>query len=102
MAIIARFSYDIPFGKKSQAFKVMKKWESIGQELGFPKARILVSSIGAPESRIQEEYEFKDLAALQNAWAKLDDPRMPAWQEEMAPYIVPGSHVWEVFRILDL
>ena len=102
MALIARFSYDVPFGKKNQAFEVLKKYKPMEKELGFPEGRLLVGSIGVAESRVVEEYEFDSLAALEAAWAKLNDPRMPAFQEEMAPFIVPGSHRWEVYRVREL
>lgn len=101
MAIIARFSFDVPFGKKQQAFEAMKKFEPIAEEHGWPKARILVGSIGAPESRVEEEFEFESIAALEAAWGQLNDPRMADFQEQMAPHVVPGSHRWEIFRIQE-
>ena len=33
---------------------------------------------------------------------KLNDPRMPEYQKEMAQFIVPGTHRWDVFRIQEL
>lgn len=101
MAIIARFSFDVPFGMKAQAFSVMNKWRIIEKELGFPERRTLVGSIGSPESRIEEEFEFESLAQLEEVWARLDDPRMEDLQKELAPFIVAGSHRWEIFRIHD-
>ena len=60
MAIIARFSFDVPFGKKSDLFKVIKKWESFGEELGFPRPEVLVGSIGTPESRVEINHRHLD------------------------------------------
>ena len=99
MAIIARFSFDVVFGKKAELLKLNKKWEGLERELGFPKAQTLIGSIGAPESRFEANYRFDNLAALEAVWSKLNDPRMPEYQKEMAPFIVPGSHRWDVFRI---
>ena len=99
MAFVARFSFDVAFGKKAAMMKVLVKWEPVSREVGFPKAQILSGSIGAPESRIESNYVFETLAALEATWAKLGDPRVAQVQEQMAPLIVPGSHRWEIFRV---
>jgi hypothetical protein len=99
MAIIARFSFDVPFGKKQELFSLMKKWEQFEKELGFPPPQVLVASIGAPESRIEANYKFENLSSLEAVWAKLNNPRMADYQKELAPFLVAGSHRWEVFRI---
>ncbi len=101
MAIIARFSFDVPFGKKADLFQVMKGWEPMERDLGFPKPQILVGSIGAPESRVELNHRFDSLAALEAVWAKLNDPRMADFQRQMAPFVVPGSHRWEILRIQE-
>jgi hypothetical protein len=99
MSIVARFSFDVPFGKKVDLFKIIKKWEVLEKELGFPRPEMLVGSIGAPESRIEFNHRFESLAALEAVWAKLDNPRMGEYQRDMAPFVVPGSHRWEILRI---
>ena len=99
MAIVARFSLDVPFGKKNDLFKLAKKWESMEKELGFPKKEILIGSIGAPESRIEFNHHFPSLAALEQVWAKLNNPKMAEYQADMGPLVVPGSHRWEIFRV---
>jgi hypothetical protein len=101
MAIIARFSFDVPFGKKAELFQLEKKWTPLAESFGFPKPQVLVASIGAPESRVELNHRFDSLAALEAVWAKLGDPRMADYQREMAPLIVPGSHRWEVYRIQE-
>ena len=101
MAIIARFSFDVPFGRKSEVFKIIKKLEKIELEVGFPKPEVLVGSIGAPESRIEANYRYESMAALEATWAKLDNPGMGDLMREMAPLVVPGSHRWEIFRIQE-
>ena len=101
MPIIARFSFDVPFGKKPDLMRINKKHEPMQKEIGFPKPQILVGSIGAPESRVEMNHTFPNLAALEAVWAKLNDPRMTEYQKEMAPFIVPGSHRWEVFRVQE-
>src|SRR5262245_20311014 len=99
MAIIARFSFDVPFGRKSDLFALEKKFGNMSKELGFPEHEALVGSIGVPESRVEFNYRFESLAALEAVWNKLGDPRMAEYQREMAPFIVPGSHCWDILRV---
>ncbi|MEO5767525.1 MAG: hypothetical protein ABIS92_04185 [Polyangia bacterium] len=101
MAIIARFCLDVPFGKKADLTRVIKKWDPMSEELGFPRPQVLIGSIGAPESRVEINYSFKNLAALEAVWAKLNDPRMVEYQKDMAPFVVPASHHWQIFRVQE-
>jgi hypothetical protein len=80
-------------------FKLAKKWESLEKDLGFPKAQILIGSIGTPESRIEFNHRFDSLAALEAVWSKLNDPRMAEYQRDMGPLVVPGSHRWDILRV---
>jgi hypothetical protein len=102
MAIIARFCFDVPFGKKPELMKHMKKWDPLARELGFAVPQVLVGSIGAPESRVELNHTFASLSALEAVWAKLNDPRMAEYQKDLAPFIVPGSHRWEIFRVQEI
>ncbi|MBI2390017.1 MAG: hypothetical protein HYV09_10550 [Deltaproteobacteria bacterium] len=99
MAFIARWSIDVPFGKKDQLFAVLDEWNAWGDAHGWPQARLVVGSIGAPESRVEEEYRFDSLADLEAAWAKLSDPKVASFRDRIAPFIVPGSPRWEIFRV---
>jgi hypothetical protein len=72
------------------------------QELGFSKPQVLIGSIGAPESRVEINHAFPSLAALEAVWAKLNDPRMAEYQKDLAPFVAPGSHRWEVFRVQEV
>ena len=99
---ITRFSKAKVFsqvGKKTEMLKMSKKFEQLERDLGFPKAQTLIGSIGAPESRMEINYRFDNIAALEAVWAKLGDPRMADYQKDMAAYVVPGSHRWDIFRI---
>jgi len=79
----------------------VRKWEPLERELGFPKAQILIGSIGAPESRVEINYPFSSLSSLEEVWAKLGHPRMPEYQKDLAPFVIPGSHRWEIFRVQE-
>lgn len=100
MAFVARFMFDVPFGRKQEFFRLHEKWRSLSSDLGFPNPEVLVGSIGAPESRIEIDYRFESLAALEATFAKVaSESRMAEYQQEMAALIVPGSHRWDVYRI---
>jgi hypothetical protein len=102
MAFIARFSFDVPFGKKEDLFRIEGKFRALQDKLGFPKGETLVGSIGAPESRVENNYRFASLAELEATFAKVgQEPKMAEFQREMAPFIVPGSHRWEIFRVRE-
>jgi hypothetical protein len=100
MAIIARFSFDVPFGKKEEAFRVEEKFRELRKKIGFPEPETLIGSIGTPESRVEINYRFENLAALEAVWGKIgSEPRMAEFQREMGQFIVAGSHRWEILRV---
>jgi hypothetical protein len=102
MAIIARFSFDVPFGKKEDLFRLEDKFSGLSEKLGFPKPQILVGSIGTPESRVEFNHRFDNLAALEAVFTKVaQEPRMAEYQREMGAFIVPGSHRWDILRVRD-
>src|SRR5437868_1857786 len=99
MAFVARWSFDVPFSKKAEAFRVLDEWEGYARELGWPQGRQLLASIGPPESRVEIEYTFDNLAKLEEVWERLSGDRFKSWQSELAPFVVPGSHHWEIYRV---
>ena len=103
MSFIVRFSFDVPFGKKAGALALCRKWRELEAALGWPEQRVLEGSIGVLESRLEYEYQVESLSELESMWSKLDDPRVAAFTEEegndLAPFTVPASHRWEVFRL---
>ena len=102
MAIIARFSLDVPFGKKDELFRLEGRFRELSEQLGFPSPQTLIGSIGAPESRVEFNYRFESLAALEAVFAKVgQEPRMAEYQRDMAPFVVPGSHRWEILRVRE-
>ncbi len=99
MAFIARWSFEVPFGKKTEVFDMLDRWEARAREMGWPPPRVVVGSIGVPEGIIESEYRFETLGELDAAWGKLGDQKFHKWQEEMAPFVVPGSHRWMIYRL---
>ena len=102
MALIARFSFDVPFGKKEALFGLQDKFTQLSQSLGFPVPQMLIGSIGAPESRVELNHRFESLAELETVFARVaKEPRMAEYQRDMAPLVVPGSHRWEILRVRE-
>ncbi len=103
MSFIVRFSFDVPFGKKAGALALCRKWRELEAALGWPEPRVLEGSIGVLESRLEYDYQVESLSELESMWSKLDDPQVAAFTEEegndLAPFTVPASHRWEVFRL---
>jgi hypothetical protein len=99
MSFVARWSFDVPFGKKPEAFKVLDGWEQYAQETGWPVGRQLVASIGPPESRVEIEYTFDHLSRLEDVWERLSGEKFKTWQAQLAPFVVPGSPHWEIYRL---
>ncbi|MGZ3424804.1 MAG: hypothetical protein ACXVEE_43505 [Polyangiales bacterium] len=102
MAFIARWSFEVPFGKKEDAFRILDQWEQRSRSMGWPPHRALVGSIGVSEAVVESEYQFETLGDLDEAWSKLSDPKFHAWQEEIAPFVVPGSHKWTIYRVHEV
>jgi hypothetical protein len=59
MAIVARFSFDVPFGKKGGSLQALGDVAWFAEELGFPRPEVL---IGSPESRVEYNHRFENLA----------------------------------------
>jgi hypothetical protein len=102
--MIARWSIDARFGQKQVVLNSLKKWcVEIGAQIGWTadKIRILSGSIGAPESTLVTEVKIENLVDLNAAWEKLGTIEAHKhWSKELEPYVVSGTHRWEVFRVV--
>ncbi len=103
---VARWSVDIKFGHKDATLAVMKKWqEEVGSKVGIQpqNTRILSGSLGAPESRIENEIEIGTLAELESAFEKFPlYPYHKQFAQDIEQHIVSGSNKWEVYRLLPM
>jgi hypothetical protein len=101
VTVLLRTSVGLPRPCLARA-RLEAKWQKLEKELGFPKAEILVGSIGVPESRLEHNYRFENLAAPEATFARVaKGGRMSEYQKEMAPFIVPGSHRWDILRVRE-
>jgi len=100
MAIIARFVFDVPFGRKEELFGLMGQIREFETTFGYPRPQTLVGAIGA-ESRVETNYRFESLTALDAVWTKVGQqaPRMAQFHRDVAALVVPGSNRWEIFRV---
>ncbi|MBI3140767.1 MAG: hypothetical protein HYZ19_02750 [Rhodocyclales bacterium] len=102
--IVARWSIDARFGHKQQVIDSLNGWiADIGSKVGWTKerTRVLTGSVGTLESTVQTEVTLKDLGELGAAWDKLATLEAhKAWSKEIEPYVVSGTHRWEVLRVL--
>lgn len=103
---IARWIVEVRFGQKEAFTNLLRRLDSeIGPELGIERGQIrwLNASIGAPESRYEEEIRFEQLAELEAFWQKVGQSKAyAALAQELAHLIIPGSNRWEVYREVKL
>lgn len=102
--MVARWQVDAKFGHKQKVIDSMKEWmTNVGSQIGWTedKVRLLNGSVGIAESRIISEVLVQDLAELNESWKKLEGIEAhQRWSLELEPYIVSGSHYWEIYRVL--
>jgi hypothetical protein len=79
---VCQWHLDVPYGKQGEALAVMRAWGAekfASSEFRRAKgARLLCGVLGPSASHIVDEYEFA-----------------------LAPFIVPGTQHWVVYRVLD-
>jgi hypothetical protein len=96
---------DVPFGKQGAALAVMAAWgaEKL-RSSGFRKVRgtrVMVGHVGASAAHVVDEYLFDSLADFEAALADMGQEKFRTHAEALAPYIVPGSQRWVVWRIVE-
>ena len=64
-------------------------------------ARLLAGAVGVSASRLVDEYLFESLADFEAALAGMAAPQFRPHSEALAPFIVPGSQHWVVYRTID-
>jgi hypothetical protein len=57
--------------------------------------------VGASASHVIDEYLFESLADFEAALAGMAGPQFRAHSDGLAPFIVPGSQQWVVYRVLE-
>ncbi|HJR16781.1 MAG TPA: hypothetical protein VJ808_08000 [Gemmatimonadales bacterium] len=103
--LVCQWHLDIVYGKQAEAVRIMREWGAdkfASSEFRLARgARLLVGFIGESASHVVDEYYFASLADFETALGSMAAPRFRAHSEALAPYIVPGSQHWVVYRVLS-
>jgi hypothetical protein len=103
--LVCQWHLDIVYGKQAEAVRVMRGWGAqkfASSEFRRAKgARLLAGAVGASPSHLVDEYLFESLADFEAALAGMAAPQFRSHSDALAPFIVPGSQQWIVYRTLD-
>lgn len=101
---ICQWSLEIVFGKQKQALDIMKEWGAEkfrSSQFKKSKSRVYVGHIGESPSLIIDEYEFEELEDFTRALGEMSQPQFKQYAEAIAPFIIPGTQKWKVFRVVS-
>ena len=101
---ICQWSLEIIFGKQKQALDIMKEWGAEkfrSSQFKKSKNRICVGHIGESPSLIIDEYEFENIEDFTRALGEMSQPQFRQYSEAIAPFIIPGTQKWKVFRVVS-
>ena len=103
--LICQWHLDIVYGKQAEAIRVMRAWGAekfASSEFSRARgARLLAGLVGASASHVIDEYAFESLADFEAALAGMAAPQFRPHSDALAPFIVPGSQRWIVYRVLE-
>ncbi|RWM25330.1 hypothetical protein [Mesorhizobium sp.] len=101
----ARWQIDAKFGHKQTVLEMMRRWErEIGSQAGIADLgfQIMTGSIGAREATVESHHQVQSLAQLEEFFAKIAKIDAHAkWGKELEPYVVSGTSLWQIFRIVE-
>ncbi len=103
--LICQWHLDIVYGKQAEALRVMRAWgaEKFASS-EFRRARgsrLLGGLVGASASHLIDEYTFESLGDFESALSGMAAPQFKPHSDALAPFIVPGSQHWVVYRLLE-
>lgn len=103
--LICQWHLDIVYGKQGEAVRVMRAWGAekfASSEFRRARgARLLAGLVGPSASHLVDEYSFDSLADFEAALAGMSAPQFRNHSEALAPFIVPGSQHWVIYRVLE-
>jgi hypothetical protein len=103
--LICQWHLDVPYGKLGEAVAVMQAWGaekfSSSEFRRARGARLLCGVLGSSASHVVDEYQFESLADFEAALAGMSAPQFRRHSDALAPFIVPGSQHWVVYRVID-
>src|SRR4051812_9140187 len=102
---VCQWHLDIIYGKQADALRVMRAWGTekfASSEFRRAKGtRLLAGMVGPSASHVVDEYLFESLADFEVALSGMAAPQFRAHSDTLAPYVVPASQHWVVYRVLD-
>ena len=103
--IVVKVSMVIHRGKREEAIRLLRERDKILEREGVPKAARMyvrkLASAGSPE--IIREYEFKNFAEYETAWAKRmkPDEESKRWSGQFDSLVAPGTMGYEVYELVE-
>ena len=102
---VIQWSLDIVFGKQKDALEIIKKWGAEKfRSSNFKKSRdsrVMTGFIGESGAHIVDEYVFDNLDDFEKALADMGQPQFQEFSKAIAPFIVPGTQKWTVYKIVS-
>ena len=98
------WSFDIVFGKQKPVLDIIKAWGAekfASSHFKVSKNRLSVGHIGESASHVVDEYLFESLADFEKALNEMGQPQFKQFSEAIAPFIVPASQKWTVYRMIE-
>jgi hypothetical protein len=103
--LVCQWHLDIIYGKQGDALRIMQAWGAekfASSEFRRARgARLLTGLVGPSASHIVDEYLFESLADFEAALAGMAEPQFRVHSEALAPFVVPGSQYWVVYRVQE-
>lgn len=101
---VARWQVDARFGYKQTVIDLMRSWlKEVGVQAGADKMepKLLTGTIGAKEARIEVDHTIETLEQLERFFEAIGKNEAHGkWAKELESYVVSGSSVWTIYRIL--
>jgi hypothetical protein len=97
------WSLTIVFGKQKEALDIIKAWGAEKFKSSHFKVstnRLCVGHVGESPSHILDEYVFASLADFEKAINDMRLPQFKSFSEALAPFVVPGSQKWTIYKIV--
>jgi hypothetical protein len=102
---ICQWHLDIVYSKQAEAVRIMRAWGAdkfaSSDFRRARNARLLAGFIGPSASHIIDEYTFESPADFETALSSMAAPQFRRHSDALAPFIVPGSQRWVVYRVLE-
>jgi hypothetical protein len=101
---VARWQIDARFGHKQNVIDLAQRWlREVGSKAGTDKmeVKILTGSIGAREATVEINHTVASLADLERFFETIGkNAAHKQWSKELEPYVVSGSALWTIYRVV--